>query len=53
LIQGRILLGVLNELNKGAPTYNLERIDVKDYRGYERIFERTGKYSGGVKGLDY
>ncbi len=36
-----------------APAYNLERMEAKGYSGYESVFERTGKYSGGVKGLDY
>ena len=35
-----------------APAYNLERMDLNGYGGYQSIFERTGKYSGGVPGFD-
>ncbi|MEI2656715.1 MAG: hypothetical protein V9G16_06095 [Nitrosomonas sp.] len=40
-------------IHPNAPAYNLERFGVKGYSSYESIFERTGKFSGGVKGFDY
>lgn len=36
-----------------APAYNLERKELSGYGGYQSVFERTGKYSGGTPGLDY
>jgi hypothetical protein len=33
--------------------YNMERAGTRGYGSYEKIFERTGKYSGGVPGFDY
>lgn len=35
-----------------APAYNLERMELDGYAGYQGVFERTGKHSGGVPGLD-
>ncbi|PAW83596.1 MAG: hypothetical protein B9S29_05410 [Opitutia bacterium Tous-C2FEB] len=35
-----------------APAYNLERMNLNGYGGYQSIFERTGRYSGGVPGFD-
>ncbi len=36
-----------------SPAYNLERRVLKGYEGYHRVFERYGKYQGGVPGLDW
>ena len=33
--------------------YNMERFQTKDYYKYRKVFERTGKNSGGVPGLDF
>jgi RHS repeat-associated protein len=35
-----------------ARAYNLERMELEGYDGYGSIFERTGKFSGGVPGFD-
>jgi hypothetical protein len=32
--------------------YGMERQQVKGYENYKRVFERDGKFSGGVLGLD-
>lgn len=36
-----------------APAYNLERKELRGYEGYRKVFERTGKYRGGVPGIDW
>ncbi len=36
-----------------SPAYNLERRVLKGYEGYRRVFQRYGKYRGGVPGLDW
>ena len=33
--------------------YNMERSQLTDYDNYTKVFERTGKTSGGVAGLDF
>jgi RHS repeat-associated protein len=33
--------------------YNMERSQLKGYDNYNKVFERTGKNSGGVPGLDF
>lgn len=36
-----------------SPAYNLERKVLQGYERYRKVFERTGKYRGGVPGLDW
>ncbi len=36
-----------------SPAYNLERRVLKGYEGYRKVFERYGKYQGGVPGFDW
>ena len=33
--------------------YNMERRQLKSYDNYKKAFQRTGKNSGGVPGIDY
>ena len=33
--------------------YNMERMETAGYQGYQRLFQRTGRYQGGVPGLDW
>jgi hypothetical protein len=35
-----------------SSVYGAERFELLDYSGYQKVFERTGKYSGGVLGFD-
>lgn len=35
-----------------SPFYNMERGETKGYEGYEKMFERTGKNSGGSPEVD-
>lgn len=35
-----------------SPFYNMERSQVKGYENYKKVFERDGRLSGGVPGLD-
>ncbi|MGH8614353.1 MAG: RHS repeat domain-containing protein, partial [Gammaproteobacteria bacterium] len=35
-----------------SPFYNMERSETRGYEGYEKVFERTGKNSGGAPGVD-
>ena len=35
-----------------SAVYGKERQQLKDYGNYERLYERSGKYEGGVPGLD-
>ncbi len=39
-------------IRRDSPVYNLERMETKNYRGYQKKFQRTGRYSGGVPGFD-
>uniref|UniRef100_UPI003220592E hypothetical protein n=1 Tax=Thermogutta sp. TaxID=1962930 RepID=UPI003220592E len=36
-----------------SPAYNLERRILQGYEGYRKVFQRSGKYWGGVPGLDW
>ncbi len=36
-----------------APPYNLERQVLQGYERYRKVFQRSGKYWGGVPGLDW
>lgn len=36
-----------------APAYNLERKELAGYERYQKVFERYGRYRGGVPGLDW
>ena len=33
--------------------YNMERMELKGYEGYRKIFQRFGKWRGGVTGIDF
>jgi len=36
-----------------SPFYNKERSQLQNYENYRKVFQRTGKTSGGVPGLDF
>ena len=38
-------------LRPDSPFYNMERIEMKEYENYFKLFERSGKYIGEVPGL--
>ena len=46
-----------NRAEQGArpdsPFYNMERTETKGYSGYQKQFERTGRYEGGTPGIDW
>lgn len=36
-----------------SSAYNMERIELKGYTGHRKVFQRFGKWRGGVPGLDF
>lgn len=40
-------------LRPDSPAYNLERRILQGYERYQKVFERYGKYQGGVPGFDW
>ncbi|MDR4517690.1 MAG: hypothetical protein MRK00_09950 [Nitrosomonas sp.] len=44
--------GGSNQGGDSSLVYGSERRDLSNYGNYERLYERTGKYQGGVPGLD-
>lgn len=48
----RRLERVRRSVRPNAPAYNLEREVLQGYEKYHKVFQRSGKYWGGVPGLD-
>ncbi len=48
----RRLTRTLEGRRPDSPFYNMERMETKGSNLYQRIFERSGKFEGGVPGLD-
>ncbi|MGC8947644.1 MAG: hypothetical protein ACP5N6_16030, partial [Anaerolineae bacterium] len=44
---------VLDGVRPDSEAYNLERRILRGYDGYRKVFQRSGKYWGGVPGLDW
>jgi hypothetical protein len=49
----RRLTRTLEGQRPDSPFYNMERMETRGYDAYQRLFERNGRFEGGVPGLDY
>jgi hypothetical protein len=49
----RRLTRTLEGQRPDSPFYNMERMETRGYDAYQRLFERSGRFEGGVPGLDY
>ena len=49
----RRLYRATHGIRPDSEAYNLERRVLQEYEGYRKVFQRSGKYWGGVPGLDW
>lgn len=49
----RRLTRTLEGQRPNSTFYNMERMETRGYGAYRRVFERSGRFEGGVPGLDY